>query len=285
MSGNDDETERGDGTETENSDESETEEAFRQDLKEELTAMDPVIDERLAAYFNVPETRVHSIETSSEGRYSHTDDDRGAQMLDFAGYDKTIDLEEMVVPVGQRVRYERPDPSVDFGFRIANGQGKPAEYEKIMNAWRIGGAYPNVYVHAVRSDGNELIEFSLIDMDQFCYAIDQGTIHGQGPYPAGHGVRMKYYSLPSLYSNDCILTEWRHDRDGEWDETAAERMAEDGRENGVTDFTASIPNAVRAGRVDEDNGDGWDALGSITVSGDDDDDGDAPAGGCAGINW
>lgn len=225
--------------------------AFSQDLKEEVAAFDPIIDERLADYYRVPPSCVHSLEAISDGRYDYTDEERGQQLLDFAGIDKVIDLSGIIIPVGQRVRNDDPDYEVDFAMRVSNGQGPPAEYTKIMNGWRDGGAYPNVYAQAVRNADNEIIEFALVDIDQFCESIDAGTLSEVNESTEPNGVVMRYYEYPALKREGCVLTHWMREYHGKWTSGAPENdhyddsdedTDEDG--DGITSFAACVVPAL-----------------------------------------
>lgn len=182
---------------------------FSQDRKEKAAELSPEINERIADYYNVSISQVYDLEGISDGEYSSTDEERGQQILDFAGYDKVVDLTKMVVPVAQRVREDQKRYDVDFAIRTANGRGVPAEYDKILNGWREGGAYPTAYAHGVRSDNDELIEFVLVDVAQFCQSIEDGKLNEDGSSTCDYGTKFVYYTIDSLRRNDCILTEWR----------------------------------------------------------------------------
>lgn len=182
---------------------------FSQERKEKAAELDPEIDYRLAEYYCVPETRICSLETISDREYSYTDDERGVQLLDYAGYDKVIDLGTRIVSIAQRVRDDDPRYPVDFTIRTANRRGTAAEYDKILNAWKHGGAYPTAYVHAVRDNAGEMVEFVLVDVDRLCEGLSNNDLSIERIYSADDGSQVHYYSIDDLRQNDCILTEWR----------------------------------------------------------------------------
>lgn len=153
---------------------------------------------------------------------------------------------DIVIPVAQRVRNDRPYP-VDFAIRVANGQSPPAEFIKIMNGWRDGGAYPNIYAQAVRNADNEIIEFALVDIDQFCESIDAGTLSEVNESTEPNGVVMRYYEYPALKREGCVLTHWMREYYGKWTSGAPENdhyddsdedTDEDGE--GITSFAACV---------------------------------------------
>lgn len=187
----------------------ETPERFQQARKDWATALDDEADRYYREHFGVTEHCIYSFESCFDGEYDVGDAERSLQLLDFAGLDRLVDVNgNRIVPIAQR--YRPVDGGHDFSFRVTNGKGKDAEYDKCLNAFRNGGFYPSVYAFGIAdADESSFVEFHLLDTRRLLMAIETGELQGDGPYDSPDGqTKALYYSIEDLREAGCILNSW-----------------------------------------------------------------------------
>lgn len=165
----------------------------------------------LCEWYDVDESDIYDVESHFDREYATDDALRLLHILDYSGLDLRVDCSYKMVDVALRIRPTSDEYDVDFSFRVENGiEGKDAEYDKWLNAYREGdGYYPGVAAFGVaNADETAFEEFHLIAVEPFLEAIEAGELVGDGPYPSPGGAEALYYSIESLRDAGCILRSW-----------------------------------------------------------------------------
>jgi hypothetical protein len=184
---------------------------FDQSRKAIAGRVESTVRSCLADYYDVPEKRAVSTEHEREGAYETEGDYRATDLLDYAGVDWLIDEQPAIIPVGERIRPNKPQRR-DFSLRLDNGADRPCESARIP-AGLFNGLAPETYLFGWRS-GESLDRAWLLDCRAFMQRLAAGVLN-LDRRATGDGTVAGYISVADLAAAGIVLDSWEQPGGGD----------------------------------------------------------------------
>lgn len=174
-----------------------------QQRKEEVAQFEDNIREILRNFYEVPENRVVSVESSIGSDYETEGEYNSIHFDDYAAIDWKVDVDDTIVGVAERLRPDNSRYDVDFALRIKNGtKDKPCEVERIYNGLKNGGLYPKHYVFGLYEE--QLKEAYVMDTETMITAYHDDELSYETYSNRSDGTKAAYIPIAELYESGCI---------------------------------------------------------------------------------